>query len=327
MDKVKNADHFARVYAHLNETERSEFSRIANKLLSSSFLCAQRDIDRNDYYEALQRISLYRDYFSVLDYEVISYSHEQVIQLKSTEKYNHLNLKLNESVVLLLLRKLYFQKSKEMNVCMDKNNYYMMHQISDFSKARAIKINFNYCHISISKNGGLIAICKKKSFFDKPDCWYIFDKNSLKDIFKVYIITSFKGKTKSEITTLCKSIGITCNFTYSSDYSSTAKDICTSQSKTGKINKGSSITVTLSNGPAKTYTIVIDANQLSSGNPSQTKATLEKKLKSACPGVNFTFKLQKANNGIGYLAKESEVKIGQNKLTQGKTYTVIINSN
>ena len=116
MDKVKNADHFARVYAHLNETERSEFSRIANKLLSSSFLCAQRDIDRNDYYEALQRISLYRDYFSVLDYEVISYSHEQVIQLKSTEKYNHLNLKLNESVVLLLLRKLYFQKSKEISL-------------------------------------------------------------------------------------------------------------------------------------------------------------------------------------------------------------------
>ena len=37
---------------------------------------------------------------------------------------------------------------------MDINNYYMIQQISDFSKARAIKINFNFCHISISKNGG-----------------------------------------------------------------------------------------------------------------------------------------------------------------------------
>jgi hypothetical protein len=49
---------------------------------------------------------------------------------------------------------------------MDKNNYYMIQQISDNRKARAIKINFNYCLISISKNGGLIAICKTKSFFD-----------------------------------------------------------------------------------------------------------------------------------------------------------------
>ena len=49
---------------------------------------------------------------------------------------------------------------------MDKNNYYMIQQITDIRKARTTKINFNYCLISISKNGGLIAICKTKSFFD-----------------------------------------------------------------------------------------------------------------------------------------------------------------
>ena len=49
---------------------------------------------------------------------------------------------------------------------MDKNNYYMLQQITDSRKARAIKINFNYCLIAISKNGGLIAVCKTKSFFD-----------------------------------------------------------------------------------------------------------------------------------------------------------------
>ncbi len=49
---------------------------------------------------------------------------------------------------------------------MDKSNYYMLEQISDFSKAKPTKINYNYCHVAISKNGGLIAFCKKKSFFD-----------------------------------------------------------------------------------------------------------------------------------------------------------------
>ena len=73
---------------------------------------------------------------------------------------------------------------------MDKNNYYMMQQISDFSKARGIKINFNYCHISISKNGGLIAICKKKSFFDTA-------RNSR--LNKNIIVLFQNSKTKYEI--------------------------------------------------------------------------------------------------------------------------------
>ena len=73
---------------------------------------------------------------------------------------------------------------------MDKNNYYMMRQISDFSKARAIKINFNYCHISVSKNGGLIAICKKKSFFDTA-------RNSR--LNKNVIVLFQNSKTKYEI--------------------------------------------------------------------------------------------------------------------------------
>ena len=73
---------------------------------------------------------------------------------------------------------------------MDINNYYMIQQISDFSKARAIKINFNFCHISISKNGGLIAICKKKSFFDTA-------RNS--KLNKNVIVMFQNGKTKYEI--------------------------------------------------------------------------------------------------------------------------------
>ena len=146
-------------------------------------------------------------------------------------------------------------------------------------------------------------------------------------IYEKVSVPAFTGKTKTEITNLCKNLGITCKFTYQSSFSSTKKDTCVSQSKTGQVNKGSTITITLSKGPAKTYKIVIDANQLSNGNPEATKATLQKKLTSACPGVKFTFKFQKANSGIGYLAPTSQVKVGSNTFTEGKTYTVIINSN
>ena len=49
---------------------------------------------------------------------------------------------------------------------MAPNQFYMKEQITDFSNIEKFKINFTYCHIAISKNGGLIAICKKKGFLD-----------------------------------------------------------------------------------------------------------------------------------------------------------------
>lgn len=116
MDKGKSIERFTRRYTALTETEKNGFSRIANKLLSNSFICESKDNDRSDYYEALQRVSLYQDYFTVLEYEVILHANEKVIQLKSTEKYNHYNLKLNESVLLLLLRKIYAAKAKEISL-------------------------------------------------------------------------------------------------------------------------------------------------------------------------------------------------------------------
>lgn len=49
---------------------------------------------------------------------------------------------------------------------LDNDHSYLKQQITDFNKTNKIKIDFNYCHIALSKNGGLIAICKKKGFLD-----------------------------------------------------------------------------------------------------------------------------------------------------------------
>ena len=49
---------------------------------------------------------------------------------------------------------------------MDKNELYMKEQLTDYSKIEKFRINFTFCHIAISRKGGLIAICKKKGFLD-----------------------------------------------------------------------------------------------------------------------------------------------------------------
>ena len=146
-------------------------------------------------------------------------------------------------------------------------------------------------------------------------------------IYEKVSVPSFVGKTKNQITSSCNSLGITCNFKYDSNYRNEAYDTAISQDKTGSVIKGSVVNITLSIGPAKTYTVVIDGSLLSLGNPEQTKKTLKSKLESACPGVKFNFSFQAVNSGIGYLNPNSQVKVGSNTFTEGKTYNVIINSN
>jgi len=145
-------------------------------------------------------------------------------------------------------------------------------------------------------------------------------------IYEKVSVPSFVGKSKQEITNSCNSLGIKCDFTYNNTYSNEDKDIAIKQDKTGSLIKGSTVSITLSIGPAKTYTIIIDGSLLSLGNPEQTKKTLQSKLENACPGVKFNFSFKAVNSGIGYLNPDSQVKVGSNSFVQGKTYNVIINS-
>ena len=147
-------------------------------------------------------------------------------------------------------------------------------------------------------------------------------------IIEKVTVPSFKGKSKSEITSTCSSLGINCNFSYNDSFSDTPKDVAISQDKTGKVNKGTSVNIKLSKGSAKTYeNVFVDGSWLKAGNPEQTKANLKKMLEPACPGVNFTYTFRPANSGIGLLASDSPVKVGANTFVEGKTYNIIILSN
>ncbi len=146
-------------------------------------------------------------------------------------------------------------------------------------------------------------------------------------IYEKVTIPSFIGKTKTQIQSSCNSLGLTCKFVYNSTYSNETRDTAIKQDKTGKVNKGTTVTITLSQGPAKSYNFVIDGSLLSSGNPEQTKANLQKLLTEKCPGVNFVFSFQPSNSARGFLAESSDIQANTNlTLIQGHTYKVIINS-
>ncbi|MBQ8892078.1 MAG: PASTA domain-containing protein [Bacilli bacterium] len=199
-------------------------------------------------------------------------------------------------------------------------------EVTNKCKNASLSCTFKYGGLTENTKKDIVTLQSKKSGITVAEGTNVTITLSSGIIEKV-TVPSFNGKTKSEITNSCSSLGITCNFSYSSNFSETPKDTAISQDKTGTMNKGSTINITLSKGSAQTYTIVIDGSMLSLGNPEQTKNTLSSKLKNACPGVNFNFSFKSVNSGIGYLNPDSQVKVGSNTFTEGKTYNVIINSN
>ena len=199
-------------------------------------------------------------------------------------------------------------------------------EASNKCKSVGLTCSFTYGAYTESTNRDIVTAQSKKSGLTVAEGININITLSSGIIEKVNV-PNLVGKMKSEITSTCNSLGVTCNFNYNNTFSNETRDTAISQDKSGTMAKGSTINFTLSIGSAKTYTVVIDGSLLSLGNPEQTKNTLKSKLENSCPGVNFNFTFKSVNSGIGYLNPSSDVKVGSNTLVQGKTYNIIINSN
>ncbi|MBQ7372480.1 MAG: DUF4194 domain-containing protein [Blautia sp.] len=98
------------------QKEKDEFRRICNRLISTCFLCRGNVTNRGDYYFVLRHRTDFRDYLDVLGYRLEINEEYGVIQLTSPQNYNHLNLRLFDSIILLILRILYDEKRRELSV-------------------------------------------------------------------------------------------------------------------------------------------------------------------------------------------------------------------
>lgn len=98
------------------QRDKENFRRICNRLLSCCFLCKSNASNKSDYYFVLKYRSEFKTYLEVLGYRLEINEELGVIQLTNDYNYNRLNLKLYESVILLILRILYDEKKRELSV-------------------------------------------------------------------------------------------------------------------------------------------------------------------------------------------------------------------
>ena len=97
------------------QKDKDEFKRISNRLLSNCFICKGNQVSRSDYYFVLKYREKFHDFLDILGYRLEINEEYGVIQLTNPQNYNHLNLKLYESIILLILRILYDEKKRELS--------------------------------------------------------------------------------------------------------------------------------------------------------------------------------------------------------------------
>ena len=97
------------------QRDKDEFTRICNKLLAYCFVCRRNETARGDYYFITKYKEKFSQYLSVLGYRLEINEEYGVVQLTNPQNYNRYNMKLFESIILLILRILYDEKKRELS--------------------------------------------------------------------------------------------------------------------------------------------------------------------------------------------------------------------
>lgn len=102
--------------ANLSEKERSEFERVLNRLLSETFLVKRCENTRADYYFVERHEELIREYLSYAGWRLDGDKSYGVYAVASKYGSNRISLRLEESIIVLILRLLYEEKRKEISL-------------------------------------------------------------------------------------------------------------------------------------------------------------------------------------------------------------------
>lgn len=98
------------------QKDQDEFRRIANKLINVCFVSKQNEMTKSDYYFVLKYRDKFEDVLGILGYRIEINEEYGIIQLTNALNQNRQNLKLYESIILLLLRILYDEKKRELSM-------------------------------------------------------------------------------------------------------------------------------------------------------------------------------------------------------------------
>ena len=105
MLKEEACKQFYKLYLEFSDKEKEDFAEMANRLLQVNFISGKKNREVLRFYK--DKAQIFANYFFMIDLEFGISAELQVAYLKNINNFNRLSLNKNESLVLLILRKLY----------------------------------------------------------------------------------------------------------------------------------------------------------------------------------------------------------------------------
>lgn len=104
------------LFEGMYQKDQEEFKRVMNRLMSTGFILRKKEQTKSDYYFILKHLGVVERYIDVLGYQLEINEEFGVVQLVNRENYNHLQLSMYESIILLILRILYDERKRELSL-------------------------------------------------------------------------------------------------------------------------------------------------------------------------------------------------------------------
>lgn len=127
MNKTSALKLFNETYGDLKEGEKTNFSRIVNKLFQVNFLTRRKPGDTNDYRFILAFKEAFESFFALSDFTLNIHREDEVVYIKNDNLFNHIRLRKTESVLILVIRIIY-QRKKDY-VTLDENVEIFLNEI------------------------------------------------------------------------------------------------------------------------------------------------------------------------------------------------------
>ena len=113
ISKTTAVEKFSEIYLTLTDVKRANFAKLCERLLDENFIYGQIDSDKNDYYNILSMKDLIEYYFLIINFQLNHDDTRKILFLESIEERNRIKFRKLETVIIVLLRKFYYIKSKE----------------------------------------------------------------------------------------------------------------------------------------------------------------------------------------------------------------------
>jgi hypothetical protein len=103
----------------LPEKIRREIPRIMNRMLGQTFLYQDKEADKDDYYTIHRHRSIFTALFTVTGFTLLHDDYHRIFQVISDYSFCRQRFKLDESLMIVVLRKLYEEQVEQLNLAND----------------------------------------------------------------------------------------------------------------------------------------------------------------------------------------------------------------